>query len=266
MEKKKDITTLEDYTKLYTDFLNEFNETGQSDLSRYVIHRRAVIDLLDKLIELNKEEKFESEEIVHSLFFPIRENRNAVSSDKQNLWLLDERLTFNTLLASDKAFNHVPPLNSKSTDRMDLIIRKEEVYENATLYSENKIPYESFTIVEFKKPERDNYVHGDKKKDPVKQVRLYVEEIIKNKQKINGKSANASKLTPFYCYIIADITPSLKDILEFESFDPTPDGLGYFKFYDTSSSRAYVEVLPFRKVIKDAKQRNKILFDKMKLS
>ena len=266
LEKKKDITTLDEYKYLYEKFLTEFNEVGQSDLARYIVHRRSVIDLLDKLIELNQENKFENEEIIHSLFFPIRETKQSITHEKQNLWLLDERLTFNSLLASDKMFNQIETFESTATDRMDLIVKQDEVFENAVLYSEDKIPFESFTIIEFKKPERKDYKHGDRKKDPVKQVRSYIDEIIKNKFKLKGKSLAASKNTPFYCYIVADITETLYDILEYEAFDPTPDGLGYFKFYDTKVSRAYIEVLPFKKVIKDAKQRNKILFDKLKLS
>lgn len=266
IDKKKDITSLSEYTELYNRFLTEFNEIGQSDLARYIIHRRSVIDLLDKLIELNQDEKFTNEDLIHSLFFPIRETGNSITSDKQNLWLLDERLTFNSLLASDKLFKQVKELNSNSSERMDIVIKKEEVFENATLFSEDKIPFESFTIVEFKKPERDNYKHGDREKDPIKQVRSYIDEIIKNKAKIKGKSLGASKSTPFYCYIVADITDSLKEILDYESFDPTPDGMGYFRFYNTNNSRAYIEVLPFKKVVKDAKQRNKILFDKLKLT
>ncbi|MEK9516500.1 MAG: ATP-binding protein [Flavobacteriaceae bacterium] len=265
IDNEKDITQLEDYKKLYDKFLSQFNDIGQSDLARYVVHRRSVIDLLDKLIELNQNEKFANEDIVHSLFFPIRETNETISSDKQNLWLLDERLTFNSLLASDKLFKQVDQLNSDSKKRMDLIIQQGEVFENATLFSEDKFPFESFTIVEFKKPERDDYKQGDIKKDPVKQVRKYVEEIIAGKEKKNGKPIKADRNTPFYCYIVADITPTLENILDYESFDPTPDGLGYFRFYETKTSRAYVEVMPFQKIIKDAKQRNKILFDKLNL-
>ena len=266
--KKKDITTLDQYKQLYDKFLTEFNQIGQSDLARYVVHRRSVIDLLERLIELNIQNKFEvqDEEVLHSLFFPIRETNHTVSSDKQNLWLLDERLTFNTLLASDKSFKRVEQLNSSSTDRMDLIIRKEEIYENATLYSENKVPFESFTIIEFKKPNRDDYVYGHPTKDPISQVRKYIREIIDGKIKKAGRVIEAKCNTPFYCYVIADMTISLKYILEEESFTSTPDGLGFFKFYDTANYKAYVEVVPFIKVINDAKQRNRLLFNKLNLT
>lgn len=46
-----------------------------------------------------------------------------------------------------------------------------------------------------------------------------------------------------------------------------PDGMGYFRFYvaEALEYKAYIEVLPFQKVIKNAKERNKILFDKLNI-
>ena len=266
IDKDKDITELDNYKELYDSFLTEFNEIGQSDLTRYVIHRKSVIELLDKLIELNEINKFANEDIIHSLFFPIKETGKTVPTENQNLWLIDERLTYNSLIASDKTFNQTKELDSSSAKRTDLIIKKEDIYENATLFSEDKIPFESFTIVEFKKPERDDYVHGNYKTDPVKQVRTYIKEIINGDKKIKGKKANLSKSVPFYCYIIADITDTLLEVLKEEIFKPTPDGMGYFRLYDTDTYIAYIEVIPFKKIVKDSKQRNKVLFDKLKLS
>ncbi|UUF15194.1 MULTISPECIES: ATP-binding protein [Flavobacterium] len=266
VEKKKDVTSLEQYKNLYGKFLLEFNEIGQSDLARYVIHRRSVIDLLDNLLGWDDNQKFIDEDTIHSLFFPIRETGQTVVHEKQNLWLLDERLTFNSLLASDKLFKQVPSLNSDSRERIDLIIKKDEVFEKATLFSENKSPFESFTIVEFKKPGRNDYVYGDPAKDPTFQVRRYIRETIDGHTKLKGRPIQAKNNTPFYCYIVADITETLLYILSEESYMPTADGKGYFKFYDTPNYKAYVEVLPFEKVINDAKQRNRILFDKLNLT
>ncbi|KXH81615.1 ATP-binding protein [Chryseobacterium kwangjuense] len=267
LDEKKDITSLEDYKTLYSKFWSEFNEVGKTDLARYVIHRRAVIDLLDKLIKWDSNQSFYNEDILHSLFFPIKEDKGTVVHEKQNLWLLDERLTFNNLLASDRTFNQIKELDSKSSDRIDLIIRQEEIFDKATLFSEDKFPYESFTIVEFKKPYRNDYVFGDPKKDPVRQVRKYINEIIDKKIKINGRSIEAGKSSPFYCYIVADITSTLEYILREEIFTKTPDGLGYFRFYNSDELiyKAYIEVIPFEKVIKNAKERNKVLFDKLNL-
>jgi len=267
LEDKKDITKLEDYNYLYEKFWSEFNEIGKTDLARYVVHRRSVIDVLDKLIEWDENQDFYNEDIIHSLFFPIKEDKKSVIHDKQNLWLLDERLTFNNLLASDKTFNQVQELNSNSGDRIDLIIKQGEVFDKATLFSEDKHPQESFTIIEFKKPYRNDYQHGDVKKDPVKQVRKYMKEIVEGKIKKNGRKIEAGKTTPFYCYIIADITNTLESILIEETFTKMPDGMGYFRFYSEEilPYKAYIEVLPFKKIIKNARERNKILFDKLNI-
>jgi len=268
LDEKKDITSLEDYKKLYDKFWSEFNEVGKTDLARYVVHRRSVIDMLDKLIKWDSNQRFYNEDIIHSLFFPIKEDKDTVIHEKQNLWLLDERLTFNNLLASDKTFNQIRQLNSNSTERIDLIIRQEEIFDKATLFSEDKFPNESFTIVEFKKPYRNDYVLGDPKKDPVRQVRKYINEIIDKEIKSEGRSIEADKTTPFYCYIIADITSTLEYILREEMFTKMPDNIGYFRFYtsDELKYKAYVEVIPFKKVIKNAKERNKVLFDKLNIS
>lgn len=263
MDKKKDITTLEEYHQLYGKYLTDLNKVGQSDLARYVIHRRSVIDLLEILIEFNEDNKFASEEIIHNLFFPVRETGDSILTEKQNLWLLDERLTFNSLVASDKLLTQVKEIESDSKVRTDLIIKKEEVFDKAALFSEDSIIFNSFTIVEFKRPNRDNYVYGNPKKDPVSQIRKYVREIFDGKIKKKGRVLEVKENTPFYCYIVADIKPTLKFILEEEGFYETPDGLGFFKFYNTTKYKAYVEVLPYTKIIKDSKQRNKVLFDRL---
>ena len=43
----------------------------------------------------------------------------------------------------------------------------------------------------------------------------------------------------------------------------TPDNLGYFGYNPSLS--AYVEVISYTKLLRDAKKRNKILFDKLNL-
>ncbi|MCD7908379.1 MAG: hypothetical protein LUH04_11995 [Clostridium sp.] len=268
LDKKKDITSMREYKEMYEKYLTQFNDIGQADLARYVIHRRSVIHLLERLIEINDDDKFSDEDLIHSLFFPIRETKDTVLTDKQNLWLLDERLTFNSLLASDKRCRQVEKLESDTLNRIDLLVRQQDVFEQATLFSEDRYPFESFTIVEFKKPNRDDYSHGDEKRDPVKQVRKYIKDILAGKIKKNGRPIQASENIPFYCYIVADITHTLEEIIKEEGFTIMPDGQGYFKFYDKSSYAymAYIEIVPFMKVIKNAKERNKVLFDKLKLS
>jgi len=185
-----------------------------------------------------------------------------VPHDKQNLWLIDERLTYNSFLASDKRFDQIKQLDSTNKDRTDLLI-----YNDALAFSEERLaPFQSFTIVEFKKPQREGYKDFDPTKNPLDQVEKYIKEIIGGKV-VNrlGRKIQVDLKIPFYVYIICDITPSLIDILHSREFDKTPDGMGYFKFY-AKYFNAYIEVLPFEKVLSDAKKRNRVLFEKLGLS
>lgn len=262
LEEKKDIQNLDEYKERYEKFLNEFNEVGKSDLARYIVHRRSVIDLLEKLLGKNQDDKFSDEEVLHSIFFPIRSSSDEVPYEKQNLWLLDERLTYHSFLASDKKFEQIKQLESDNADRTDLLI-----FNDALAFSEAKLaPFQSFTIVEFKKPQRDGYKDYDSSKNPLDQVEKYIKELLAGKvEGRTGRKIQVDPKTPFYVYIVCDVTPTLIEILESREFDKTPDGMGYFRFY-AKYYNAYIEVLPFEKVLSDAKKRNRILFEKLGLT
>lgn len=259
LDEKKDITTLEEYKEQYTQFLTEFNEVGQSELARYVIHRKAVIALLDKLIGKTKEDRFTNEDLIHSIFFPIRSSSDEIPFNKQNLWLLDERLTYHSFLASDKTFESIKQVDSHSSDRPDLLI-----FNDAIAFAEEETgPFSSFTIVEFKKPQRDHYIDNDPKHNPLDQVETYIDNLLEGKvTNRKGRIIKINNNTPFYVYIVCDITDSFERILKKREFKPTPDGRGYFNFKFTYYS-AYIEVIPFEKVVDNAKKRNRILFEKL---
>lgn len=262
IDEKKDITNLDEYKERYEKFLSEFNEIGKAELARYIVHRKSVIELLDDLLGRNSNEKFSNEDVIHSLFFPIRTSSDEVPHNKQNLWLIDERLTYHSFLSSDKSFESIKEVDVKGDDRPDLLI-----FNDAIAFTEDEYPpFNSFTIVEFKKPQRDNYIDNDPKKNPLDQVEKYIDQLLEgNVENRRGRKIKLNEKTPFYVYIICDITVSFEKILKNREFNKTPDGVGYFKFKSTYYS-AYIEVIPFEKVLKDAKKRNRILFEKLGLS
>lgn len=224
----------------------------------------SIIDLLDLLTSTDGlEEKYANEDLVHCVFFPIRSTSDFIPSDKQNLWLLDERLSYHSYLASDKLFSSMEGVEAavNESDRPDLFILN-----NAFAFSEEKdAPYQSISIVEFKKPERDNYVDNDEKKNPLDQVEEYVEDLLGGKIKNRkGRTITITDKTPFYIYIVCDLTPSLVKILERREFMKTPDGLGYYSFKNKRYN-GFVEVLSYEKIKADARKRNQILFDKLGL-
>lgn len=257
LDEKKDITTLDEYKEKYEQFLTEFNDVGKSELARYIVHRKSVIDLLNELLGKTEGNKFTNEDIIHSIFFPIRTSSDEIPFNKQNLWLLDERLTYHTFLSSDKTFESIKHIDSHSSDRPDLLI-----FNDAIAFTEEETgPFNSFTIVEFKKPQRDNYIDNDPKNNPLNQVETYIDDLLDGKvTNRKGRIISINNNTPFYVYIVCDITKSFEKILKNRQFKRTPDGQGYFLFKSEYYS-AYIEVIPFEKVVADAKKRNRILFN-----
>jgi len=52
------------------------------------------------------------------------------------------------------------------------------IYNDALAFSEDKFaPFQSFTIVEFKKPQREDFQDLDPKKNPLDQVEKYLPDI-----------------------------------------------------------------------------------------
>lgn len=259
----KDITNLPEYQQRYESLIDEFNEIGKTDLARYVVHRKTVIDLLDKFMEMTNEGKFVSEDLIHTIFFPIRSTSDEVPHEKQNLWLIDERLTYHSFLASDKRFDQIDQVEVDDDDRSDLLI-----YTDALAFVDKgeRPRYSSFTIVEFKKPQRNDYRDHDDEENPFEQTEKYIDKLRAGKVKDRtGRMINVDPTTPFYVHIVCDITEKLEAILKNREFVKTPDGLGYYRFKSQYYS-AYIEVIPFEKVLYDAKLRNRILFEKLNIT
>jgi len=133
------------------------------------------------------------------------------------------------------------------------------IFNRAFALVEGDYPFNSVVIIEFKRPERADY---DDEKSPIRQVLKYVEEIREGKAKDkNGRTILAKHPIPFYCYIIASLTPRLCEDAKAFDFTQTPDGDGYFKHH--SNSNSYIEIISFDKLISDAKKRNRAFFDKL---
>ena len=69
--------------------------------------------------------------------------------------------------------------------------------------------------------------------------------------------------TPFYAYIVCDLTPKLMTQAENAQLTPTPDSHGFFGY--NARLGVYVEILSFDKLVDDAAKRNAVLFDKLGL-
>jgi len=116
-------------------------------------------------------------------------------------------------------------------------------------------------IIEFKRPMRDDYTDRE---NPITQINRYAGEISENEIKDkDGRTMDIKPNTPIYAYIVCDLTKNLRKFAKDAGYKPLPDNDGFFNFNDNYN--LYVEIISFDKLLKDSKQRNKVLFDKLNL-
>ena len=246
----------DEHRAIFERFIEEWNEHGMSKLARYVTHRKATLAFLADRLRLKDDGRYPLEESVHQIIFPLRQTSDDIRSDRMNLWIIDEKLAYHHYLASDKRFKQLEPIEVESKNRPDLLI-----FNHPIAFADSEPPFGSIVLIEFKRPARDNYTDDE---NPIAQVYGYVREIkagtAKDRQ---GRPIRVPPSTPFYAYIVCDLTPKLMTQAENSQLTPTPDSLGFFGF--NSNMGVYVEILSFDKLVSDARKRNAVLFDKLGL-
>ncbi len=232
--------------------MDSISDTSKNDLIHYVSMRKCVLDLFSKSLEIDAGGKHKSEGDVHDIIMRRKKDSEDLDYDAHNLWMLDERLNFSSYVSSDK------PLNRANGDRTDITIYNRRVAFRGQNEASNPI-----TIFEFKKPQRDNFADPSSKEDPSQQIVRYVNQIREGKFKTpTGRDIVVNGTTPFYGYVVCDLTAKVRKWLEFEKdFTPMPDGLGWFRWFGNNS--LYMEVLSWTKLLRDAEMRNKIFFNKL---
>ena len=171
-----------------------------------------------------------------------------------NLWIIDERLSFHGYLASDKPMNTIEPVMTESRERGDLIL-----FNRVLSFSDSE--FSSVVIIEFKRPMRKDYTE---KENPIQQVYNYV-RTLRGGQATSAKGRPLPRLdsTPFYAYIVCDLTPKLYEFMKDHAFVGAPDGEMYYRYND--SHKVYIEIMSFNKLLADSKKRNQAFFEKLNL-
>jgi len=132
------------------------------------------------------------------------------------------------------------------------------------LVSEDKVPpFSSLTVVEIKRPMRNDMREGDEK-DPIEQALGYLQKVrAGGVTSRTGRPLGTPADIPGYCYIIADLTPTMISRCNMHDLTATPDGLGYFGY--KKHFKAHVEVMGFDRLLLIAKQRNRAFFETLGL-
>ncbi len=258
IEIKRDVAKLlaesnfENVKESVLEIVSKISGTSKNDLIHYIALRRKILDIFGKSLEVDNTGAYSSEGVVHDIIFPRKGDTEITSFDDHNLWIIDERLNFTTYVSSDV------PLGGKTTERPDML-----VYNKRILFRGDNEASNPITIFEFKKPQRDDFVNPSSPEDPVQQIVRYVNSIRDGKFKTpEGRKMLVAENTPFYGYVVCDLTPKVESWLEREKdFKPMPNRLGWFQWM--VNINLYIEVISWDKVLTDAKMRNQIFFQKL---
>lgn len=253
----------EDYISRIDKYISKAKDLKQSDLANYVCHRRVIIELLANALKPNEDGKYCKEEVIHKLIMPMQKDSSELFENESNLWLLDERLAFHSFLSSDKTLKSMPITNSESTKEPDLLSLN--IYDNPLLINDGEtLPLATITVVEIKRPMRDDAKPGEVEKDPITQALDYLEKVRQGQVKTStGRLIPESDSIPGFCYVLCDMTESVIKCCKGANLQVTSDKLGYFGY--NSNYKAYIEVISFDRLLNNAKQRNKAFFDKLGL-
>lgn len=246
----------EEYSKRFSDYFEKVTEINSADLARYVCHRKAIIEFLRMQLAIQSDGKYSRESQIHGIIFPQGKTSDEIDFNEHNLWLIDERLAFHAFLSSDRPIRKAKPLKNDSKNKPDLL-----VFDKAVALSDSVVPFSSITIIEFKKPQRKEYTEGE---NPFVQIAKYIDDINSGRAMTpDGRPLPIAPNLPFYCYIICDITPKIKEWANHFELQETPDNLGFFGY--KRHYGAYCEVISYDKLLIDAEKRNKAFFKKLGL-
>ena len=245
-------TEFENVKESVVEIVNKISDTSKNDLIHYIALRRKILDIFGRSLEMNESGTYSHEGVVHDIVFPRKGDTEITSFHDHNLWIVDERLNFTNYVSSDV------PLDGEKTQRPDLL-----VYDRRVLFRGDNETSNPITIFEFKRPQRDDFVDPSSVEDPVQQIIRYVNGIRDGNYKTpEGRKMLVADNTPFYGFVVCDLTSKVEKWLEREKdFKPMPDRLGWFQWKDNIN--LYIEVISWDKVLKDARMRNKIFFHKL---
>lgn len=250
----------EEYDTRLASYLEKATDLNQSDLANYVSRRRTTLDILSQLTRSDGNGKYAREEAIHNLLFPMRTESTDIANDASNLWILDERLVFHDYLASDKTFKHMGIVADDSRERPDILCTRVIEPDSPVLAADgDKLPLQSIVVVELKRPMRDDATED---KNPIEQCLNYVGRVREGAVKTAaGRPIPRTDESPAFCYIIADLTPTMINRCKLSGLVMTHDGMGYFGFLEPY--KAYVEVMSYDRLTNAAIERNRAFFDKL---
>jgi len=262
-EQVKKITEKEEQPVL-SQIDNEINEIidnisliQKTELAKYVLWRKLVIDLMEKSLKYDQNTWFKKEEELHQVLFPRYKNSNNSKYDENSLRLIDEKLNYEKFICSEN-FLEKNKGKSRKNDRLDIWVFSEIV---AFRWGDNVCT--PITVFELKRPWRKEFINESEKEDPINQIIRYLNWIkdwtYKPKDLVE---LDVNNETPAYWYLICSIDKDVeKRLTDIKWFNPLPDNQWFIRF--NNNTNTIIQAISWKKLIQDAKNRNKIFFEKL---
>jgi hypothetical protein len=227
-----------------TASIDNITHLAQDDLARYIVHRALVIDSLSKL----PPESIENE--IHKAFLP--KNSNGNSLHENNIWLIDDKFLSYSSVHSDATMKAI--VNSVNQKFESEQKRKPDVA--AFFTKDNDDSPNKLVIVEFKKPMADVFENSKS----LQQCRLYANELV----------ARIPTVLEVFAFAVVEINDEfyldLKQTNFKDIFSPK-ERIVYqdFRIGKEQTVPMHQYVMPMSALLKDAKARNKVFEDILRL-
>lgn len=242
------------YFERWQKTVDGLSDVAKSDLANHVAHRRAILDLIQDVLRTTPEGDHRREEVIHSIIFPRGRQSGEVSSEQQNLWVIDERLSFHEHLYSDLTIKTITGGDVDSLRRPDLTI-----FESGfASFHDGGNPPAQIVLLELKRPGREDA----SKDDPVSATLDYVEKLKAGRARTEGNAVidvQQNALTTVY--LLTDWTADFLKYLKREQFRAMPGDVGQ-QMYRPEENILFIAI-PFARLVEGARRRNRIFFQKL---
>lgn len=246
------IPNFETFMKEESKKIEEGSKLNHAYLATYVQYREFIINLFSKFIEPNSDGKCQAESVIHNLLFPMRVISSAPESDynNHNLWLIDDRYSYYSYLASDTFEHKIMSRKFKKGDK------RYDIFET---FNEG-LPTQNVFIIELKK----NDAELSQENDPVRQIIDYTLRIKRGEIKDHkDRDINLLPNTCFQGLVLCNTNDSYfkNTMIDIHSLNLRPDGLSYYGI--ALKNKLFIEVIDYQNLFEIARRRNKIFFKKL---
>lgn len=239
------------YREKIEGLASALDETKKEALAEYVLHRKSVIELVETARKFRPDGGRTPEDVIHELVFRRYTDNVEASYFEHNLWLIDDALAFLPYISSDRTMHGG---GRKTGDKVTDIA----FFDDSMVLGDNDGT--TITIVEFKRPSRDDYSFGNVKSDPILQVIETLEKATERGSitKTDGTFFAFRGVVRRFAFIVADLTPSLVKVLKKHDFKNDWNPEIFVRYRD--NEEIFIQAFGYDTLVANAKKRNQAFF------